>query len=159
MGVDEDGNADPSSQTRLPVLFVYLTRKLEDLGLLHDVIELMREGAKEGGCDQIFIVGDQVFQGPPKNDEEMIPFDLLDAVTNYDVYGSMRGERNLGYIGSREKVTEYYKEQNQWRAMAKNQGCAFIPAVSPGFNDRGVRPEKNRTSKPPWKKPGRLSTR
>jgi len=144
MGVDEDGKADASSQIRLPVLFVYITRKLEDLGLLHDVIELMREGAKEGGCDQIFIVGDQVFQGPPKHDEEMIPFDLLDAVTNYDVYGSMGGERNLGYIGSREKVTEYYKEQNQWRAMAKNQDCAFIPAVSPGFNDRGVRPEKNR---------------
>jgi len=143
MGVDEDGNADVSSQTKLPVLFVYLTRKLEDLGLLRKVIQLMREGAKEGGCDQIFIVGDQVFQGPPKNHIEMIPFKLLDAVTTYDVYGSMRGGENLGYIGSRKNVSEYYKEQNQWRFMANNHDCAFIPSVSPGFNDRGVRPEKN----------------
>ncbi len=144
MGVDENGNADVSSQSKLPVLFVYLTRKLEDLGLLHKVIQLMREGAKEGGCDKIFIVGDQVFQDPPKNNEEMIPFKLLDAVTNYDVYGSMRGEKKLGYIGSRESVSEYYKEQNGWRVMANNYDCAFIPSVSPGFNDRGVRPEQNR---------------
>merc|ERR1711935_367269 len=28
--------------------------------------------------------------------------------------------------------------------LALSQNCAFIPAVSPGFNDRGVRPEKDR---------------
>lgn len=144
MGVDADGNADASSQTRRPAFFVYLTRKLEDLEILPDAIALMREGARDGGCGEIFIVGDQVFQGPPKSENELIPFDLLDAVTNYDVYGSMRGERNGGYIGTREKVTEYYQEQNLWRALAKDRNCAFIPAVSPGFNDRGVRPEIER---------------
>ena len=144
MGVDAVGHADATSTTARPVLFVYLTRKLERLNLLSDVIALMRESAREAGCGEIFIVGDQVFQAPPTDETDIISFELLDAVTNYDVYGSMRGEENLGYIGSREKVTEYYQEQNQWRALALAQNCAFIPGVSPGFNDRGVRPEVER---------------
>ena len=150
MGVDADGNADATSQTRRPAFFVYLTRKLEDVGVLPDAIARMREGARDAGCGEIFIVGDQVFQKPPEDgsglipEVDFIPFDLLDAVTNYDVYGSMRGARNGGYIGTRQKVTEYYMEQNLWKAIAKNRSCAFIPGVSPGFNDRGVRPEKER---------------
>lgn len=145
IGVDAYGNADVSSEMMRPVLFVYLTRKLEVLGLLPGVITLMRQGARNGGCGEIFIVGDQVFQGPPSVEKDKIPFELLDAVTNYDVYGSMQGGKNGGYVGGREKVTEYYQEQNQWKALAHSQDCAFIPCVSPGFNDRGVRPEVNRT--------------
>ena len=128
-----------------PVFFVYLTRKLEQLGLLPEVIALMRQGATDGGCNDIFIVGDHVFQGPPTIGEmAYISFDILDGVTNYDVYGSMRGGKNGGYVGSREKVTEYYQEQQQWKDIAQNQQCSFIPCASPGFNDRGVRPEKER---------------
>ena len=143
VGVNEEGNPDTSSQKRLPVLFVYLTRELNELGLLSDVIDRMRDGAKEGGCNQIFIVGDQIFQEPPKTDEEKLPFQILDAVTTYDVYGSMHGGSSLGYIGSRQKINEYYQEQNKWKAMASYYHCGFVPAVSPGFNDRGVRLEKN----------------
>mmetsp|Transcript_6962 Transcript_6962/g.17002 ORF Transcript_6962/g.17002 Transcript_6962/m.17002 type:complete len:907 (-) Transcript_6962:1042-3762(-) len=123
-----------------PVLFIYISRKLEELGTLAEALLTMRTTASKCGHN-IYLVGDAIFAKAP---EAKNSFKYFDAVTNYDVYGSMGGERNLGYIGSREKVTEYYKEQNQWRAMAKNQDCAFIPAVSPGFNDRGVRPEKNR---------------
>jgi len=144
--VEEDENGKTNNNKR-PVLFVYLTRKLEKLGLLPEVIALMRQGATDGGCDDIFIVGDQVFQGPPTIGEmAYIPFDILDGVTNYDVYGSMRGghNENGGYVGSREKVTEYYQEQQQWKDIAQNQQCSFIPCASPGFNDRGVRPEKER---------------
>jgi hypothetical protein len=144
MGIDADGNSDATSETRLPVLYVYLTRKLANLGILNQTLTLMREGARDAGCGEIFIVGDQVFQGPPNNEAKKIPFDLLDAVTNYDVYGSMRGGRQGGYIGGRTKVFDYYDEQNMWKTMAKDRNCAYIPAISPGFNDRGVRPEANR---------------
>ena len=76
----------------------------------------------------------------------MIPFELLDGVTNYDVYGSLRGGNSEGYVGSREMVTQYYQgEQREWKNLAQSKGCAFIPGTSPGFNDLGVRPEKNRT--------------
>jgi glycoprotein endo-alpha-1,2-mannosidase len=68
----------------------------------------------------------------------------MDGVTNYDVYGSLRGGKNLGYVGTREKVTQYYQgEQREWKKLAQSKGCAFIPGTSPGFNDRGVRPEKD----------------
>jgi hypothetical protein len=75
----------------------------------------------------------------------LIPFELLDGVTSYDVYGSLRGGKNEGYVGSREQVTQYYQgEQREWKNLAQSKGCAFIPGTSPGFNDLGVRPEKNR---------------
>jgi hypothetical protein len=38
-------------------------------------------------------------------------------------------------------VDAYYDKQAQWKSQAQKQNCAFIPAVSPGFNDRGVRIE------------------
>jgi len=65
-------------------------------------------------------------------------------VTNYDVYGSMRGGHGDGYIGSKEKVEEYYSEQTSWKDLAARNNCSFVPGVSPGFNDRGVRPDKER---------------
>ncbi|OEU17478.1 hypothetical protein FRACYDRAFT_139403, partial [Fragilariopsis cylindrus CCMP1102] len=145
-----DDNGDIQTRSNVPVFFVYLTRKLETLGLLNKTVALMREGASESGCNEIFIVGDQVFQGPPSitdnvTDLDLIPFELLDGVTNYDVYGSLRGGKNEGYVGSREKVTQYYQEeQRKWKNLAQSKGCAFIPGTSPGFNDLGVRPEKNR---------------
>jgi len=138
---------DHSDGSKRPVLFVYLTRKLENLGLLEKVVSLMREGAKNAGCNDIFIIGDQVFQGPPSenNDEKLIPFEILDAVTTYDSYGSMRGRDLDGYIGSKEKIQEYYQgEQKAWKNIALSKGCAFVSSASPGFNDRGVRPELKR---------------
>jgi hypothetical protein len=67
-----------------------------------------------------------------------MPFLYFDAVTNYDVYGSMGSPTN--YAGA-EVVDAYYEEQDKWRTQAISNGCHFIPAVSPGFNDRGVRLE------------------
>ena len=77
-------------------------------------------------------MGDQVFGRPPG-----VPGDiaLLDAITNYDVYGSMGAQ---GYATSRS-VDVYYAAQAGWKALAQSVDVAFIPAVTPGFNDRGVR--------------------
>ena len=63
-----------------PVLFVYLTRKLEAIGLLDDVVLEMRQSARDEGYD-IYIVGDHVFQAAPENELVLPPFALLDAVT------------------------------------------------------------------------------
>jgi glycoprotein endo-alpha-1,2-mannosidase len=120
-----------------PVLFVYLTRKLEYLGTLDHVIMLMRQAARDEGCD-IYIVGDQVFREAPNEDAIYPPFTTLDAVTNYDVYGSMGVD---GYAGE-EAVRKHYVQQGQWRDIAVGQKCSFIPSASPGYNDLGVRPER-----------------
>jgi hypothetical protein len=123
-----------------PVLFVYLTRKLHATGALPNVLELMRVAAATAGCGDIYIVGDHVFQGPPETEDVYPPFTMLDAVTNYDVYGSMGGKG--GYIGQ-DGINKYYNQQSRWREIAtKDYNCRFIPAASPGYNDLGVRPEK-----------------
>jgi glycoprotein endo-alpha-1,2-mannosidase len=61
-------------------------------------------------------------------------------VTNYDVYGSMG--RPIKYAGT-GPIDDYYTEQMQWRTKAIMNGCRFIPAASPGYNDRSVRFESN----------------
>jgi hypothetical protein len=123
-------------------LFVYLTRKLDLAGKLPAVLELIRKGENDAaGCGDDYIVGDHVFQGPPATEDMYPPLMMLDAVTTYDVYGSMSGG-NGGYMGV-DGVKNYYKQQMEWKVTAKDYGCSFIPAASPGYNDLGVHPEKN----------------
>ena len=119
-----------------PVLFLYLTRKLETTGKMEEVVLIMRSVAEFWGHD-IYLVGDHVFETAPSDVETFLPFLYLDAVTNYDVYGSMGV---TGYVGQ-DAVDSYYDNQHLWRQEARLKKCGFIPAVSPGYNDRGVRLE------------------
>jgi len=114
-----------------PVLFVYVTRVLTQLGTLQNTIATMRNTASAAGHN-VYIVGDEVFGGPPGGPGNMA---LLDAVTNYDVYGNTG---STGYAGQ-VRVDSYYAAQASWRTLAHSVGTAFVPAVSPGFNDRAVR--------------------
>ena len=36
-------------------------------------------------------------------------------------------------------MAQFYAEQGQWKVQAARQNCSFMPSVTPGFNDRGVR--------------------
>lgn len=122
-----------------PVIFVYVTRKLESDGSLEQTILTMRTAASKCGHN-LYLIGDHVFESAPEEAEVFVPFWYFDAVTNYDVYGSMG--RPSPYA-SRALVDQYYRDQEQWRARAHESGCRYIPAVSPGYNDRGVRFERN----------------
>ena len=113
-----------------PVLFVYLTRVLSNRGVLAEAVTRMRGAASEAGYD-LYIVGDQAF-GQPSNPSALR---LLDAVTNYDVYGSVGAK---GYAGQ-QAVDAYFASQAGWQTLSKAAGTAFIPAATPGFNDKGVR--------------------
>jgi glycoprotein endo-alpha-1,2-mannosidase len=114
-----------------PVLFVYLTRVLAQRGALEAVLTSMREAAAAEG-HAVFIVGDHVFGRAPGVAGQMA---LLDGVTGYDVYGSMGVK---GYA-SQSQVDAYFAQQARWRALAEGAGIAFVPAVTPGFNDTAVR--------------------
>lgn len=118
-----------------PVIFVYVTRKLESEGNLEPTILTMRTSASKCGHD-VYLVGDHVFESAPDEAEVFVPFWYFDAVTNYDVYGSMG--RPSPHAG-RTAVDNYYLQQSQWRSSAHASGCRYIPAVSPGYNDRSVR--------------------
>jgi len=65
-----------------PVLVVYLTRRLEILGLLDVVISQMRQAARGEGYE-IYIVGDHVFKAAPEDTLVFPAFNILDAVTKY----------------------------------------------------------------------------
>lgn len=114
-----------------PVLFVYLTRVLSRNGILEETTEIMREEARLAGYE-LYIIGDQVFGNPPSSTDQLA---LLDAVTNYDVYGSSGGKM----YATQEKVDNYYDKQSTWRSMAHQVGTSFVPATAPGYNDTGVR--------------------
>ena len=118
-----------------PVVMIYVTRKLQRLGLLEAAVLTMRRTASKCGHG-VYLVGDHVFEGAPGSNETFAPFWYFDAVTNYDSYGSMG--RPSPYAGA-EAVNRYYREQAEWRSRAIENGCRYIPTVSPGYNDRGVR--------------------
>ncbi len=114
-----------------PVLFIYLTRVLSARGTLQKSLDTIRKAASDANFS-LYIVGDYVFGSPPN-----VPGDisLLDGVTNYDVYGSMDA---TGYA-TQTKVDLYFANQASWKLLADSADVAFIPAVTPGFNDRAVR--------------------
>ena len=120
-----------------PVLFVYLTRVLSRVGKLGETTALMRQAAMENGEHDLYIMGDQVFNEAPDDGNTYEPFDLLDGVTNYDIYGNLR--RPDGYAGI-ERLTDLANRNKEWRDQARVHGnCAFVPGIAPGYNDRSVR--------------------
>ncbi|KAL3942927.1 MAG: hypothetical protein SGBAC_002955 [Bacillariaceae sp.] len=143
-----------------PVLFVYLTRHLEELVRFESVVNIMRKSVKDACGKDVYIIGDQIFgrfdPGLEVSAEQRLTevennelyssaptaFDLLDGVTTYDVYGSMGRTVGVfgGYVAEHSVINYYLTEQRKWRKYAKEQkGCSFIPSVAPGYNDRGVR--------------------
>ena len=127
-----------------PVLVLYVTRTLDDQpGLLEETLLLARTAAAKKGYN-IYLIGDQAFGNPPVMDGTLTPeakaFDYLDAVTNYDVYGSMGRD-----YADQTDVDNFYDKQKIWRELSKKENCAFIPSVTPGYNDLGVRMEANHT--------------
>ena len=74
----------------------------------------MHEGCRLCGED-LFLVGDQIWDQPPSIPKLYQPFLLLDAVMNQDVYGDM-GEP-AGHAGA-PSLDNYYETQPHWRRSA-----------------------------------------
>jgi len=106
-----------------PVLVVYLTRRLEILGLLDVVISQMRQAARGEGYE-IYTVGDHVFKA---TDEDALAFPALkDRPTPY---------------ATKDDLLNHFQRSKEWQDTAALQNCSFIPSVAPGYNDLGVGPE------------------
>ncbi len=114
-----------------PVVVVYLTRVLQRRGLLEAAVEAMRAGAASAG-HEVYLIGDHAFGRAPESNPAL---SLLDAVTNYDVYGAMGCKGHAEQAG----VDSYTKAQTAWRELAHGVGTDFVPCVTPGFNDTAVR--------------------
>lgn len=114
-----------------PVLFIYVTRVLSAKGTLQKSLDTIRKAA-EARNYSLYIIGDQVFGSSPERPGDI---SLFDGISNYDVYGSMGA---AGYA-KQTKVDSYFANQAKWKNLANSVDVDFIPAVTPGFNDRGVR--------------------
>jgi len=122
-----------------PVLLIYVSRKLYSVGTLEEALLTMRSTASKCGHN-LYLIGDTVFESAPDPNEPHLPFWYFDAVTNYDVYGSSGAPE--GHAGT-DRVDNYYQQQAEWKEQALQEGCRYVPAVSPGYNDRGVRIEND----------------
>lgn len=116
-----------------PVIVVYLTRVMSrNMNVIEEFISIMRSSSLASGHD-VYIIGDEVFSKPPQTINPSLA--LFDAVTDYDIYGSIRAK---GYAGQ-AAIDNFFDEQKQWSDMARQSNTAFVPCVTPGFNDKGVR--------------------
>lgn len=134
-----------------PVLFVYLTRVLSKNGVLEDTIDLMRRSIRNACGKEVYIIGDQVFGRASSkkfdtNPKHYVPFQQLDAVMNYDFYGSIaQVVGGKGGTLTQGQVQSYYEvEQALWKKEAEKYGCQYVPSISAGYNDQGRRLNDNR---------------
>jgi glycoprotein endo-alpha-1,2-mannosidase len=112
-----------------PVLVIYLTRSMPSLV---KVINLMREAAMNTG-NSLYIIGDEAFGKAPTSRESL---KYLDGIANYDVYGSLYPG---GYYAGQSTVDAYFTQQRKWRSLANAAGKGYIPGITPGYNDLGIR--------------------
>lgn len=117
-----------------PVVFIYRSRSLESNCALQKVVEAIQQSCRH----QFYIVGDHVWgDAPSPGSGNTQSLRLLDAVTNYDVYGNIGRPR----YATAEGVATHYDNAQRWKDRAQQYNTAFIPCVSPGYNDRAVRYE------------------
>ncbi len=108
-----------------PVVFLYLTREYFRNRGLQPLAELRKK------YPQLYLVGDEVF-GPRYREQDAR---LWDAITAYDVYG-----QSLQMDGATRAAIDRLKSNyTNARTIAHRVQVAFIPAISPGYNDRAVR--------------------
>ena len=119
-----------------PVIFVYLTRVMSDVNLAA-YTNSIRTAARNKGVGEVYIVGDEVFGGADRFSDKRVK--LLDAITNYDVYGNLGELGASGQYVTTANLDKWKSVNDSWRAEAHSVGRDFIPAVTPGFNDKAVR--------------------
>ena len=123
-----------------PVVFIYVTRAMSDANLTTYITGL-RNAATAKGVGAVYIVGDEVWGNSNAFKDSRVG--LMDAITNYDVYGNI----GAGHYATDSILDTWQTNYSSWRTKAHTISKDFIPGTSPGFNDRGVRPGHTPTSR------------
>ena len=116
-----------------PVIFIYITRAMTDPNLTM-CISSIRTAASDKGIGEVYIVGDEVWDSPNLISEPN-RVSQMDAVTHYGVYSNIGRPR----FATDSILNTWQSRNTSWKNFVNGLGKKFIPAVSPGFNDRGVR--------------------
>lgn len=114
-----------------PVVFIYLTRAYFNTPASRTAVANLRQAMLSEFRVDPYLIGDDLFN----NGVDPQRAALWDAITDYDVYGTV-----LQPLGSTQAavntLAQYYAEA---RTAVGPLGVGFIPAATPGFNDRAVR--------------------
>ena len=125
-----------------PVIFIYVTRAMTDPNL-EMCISTIRTAARDKGTGEVYVVGDEVWGWPDTSPRGISRISLMDAVTNYDVYGNLNSQP----FATDAVLDDWQARNTAWKNFVNGLGKQFLPAVSPGFNDRGVRDGHNPCSR------------
>jgi hypothetical protein len=113
-----------------PVVFMYLTRAYFNAPAAATAVSNLRQTIQSQYGFNPYIVGDDVFPG--QNNVDRAAF--WDAITDFDVYGSAL-QSNGSTTAGVDALTSQFQSALQ---MAQAAHVGWIPAVSPGFNNRGT---------------------
>jgi hypothetical protein len=113
-----------------PVVFMYLTRAYFNAPGASAAIATLRQTIQSQYGVNPYIVGDDVFPG--QNNAQRAA--LWDSITDFDVYGSAL-QGNGSTTAGVNALTSQFQTALQ---MAQSVHVGWIPAVSPGFNNRGT---------------------
>lgn len=113
-----------------PVVYIYLTRAYFNApGAAAAVANLRQTIQSQYGVNP-YLVGDDVFPG--QNNAQRAA--LWDSITDFDVYGSALQGNGSTTAGVNALASQYQSALQ----MAQSVHVGWIPAVSPGFNNRGT---------------------
>ncbi len=113
-----------------PVVIIYLTRVYFNNEESHQAIADLRETIRDEFGIELYLVGDDVF-GPVDPARAV----LWDAVTDFDIYGTVL-QTNGSTTTALNELASFF---DNVMADLDPLDVAFVPAASPGFNDKGVR--------------------
>ena len=116
-----------------PVVVMYATRAMTEK--VSETIQRLRTIVKSQTQQEIFIIGDEIYWEDPKPER----IKTLDAMTVYNISGPARYHGPAGETGFFKDLETTFKK---YQEVATQQGVKLVPNVMPGFNDRGVKPEK-----------------
>jgi glycoprotein endo-alpha-1,2-mannosidase len=128
-----------------PVVILYLTRTFS--GNYPEAISLLRKNLKEMGFD-LYLIADEIFWYvmrsvplPPSPQPNLNRIKLFDAVTAYNMYDWAR-PKQMGYGHDSTFLQEVHDLYLEYRS-ALGREVPLVPAIIPGYNDRGVRRSEN----------------
>jgi len=118
-----------------PVVFFYASLQLTPVSAIQPMVSSVRQEMSNAGFD-VYLIGDEYYAGfLPPNPARIANWD---GIFGYDTY-TQQG----GYSDDNGFFALHSNAYAQYQAVAQQLGVDFIPSLTPGYNDRVVRPAAN----------------
>jgi glycoprotein endo-alpha-1,2-mannosidase len=118
-----------------PVVFFYASLQLTPISAIQPMVSSIRQEMSAAGFD-VYLIGDEYYAGFLPPDPTRIG--NWDGIFGYDTY-TQQG----GYSDDNGFFALHSNAYAQYQAVAQQLGVDFIPSLTPGYNDRVVRPAAN----------------